>query len=112
MTRSIKSYVGFVIIVVAVASLAFVLGRWSGSLRAGLRAESEYPWDLQRRIGAAAIDCEHLQKPANGRFYVETLSAGDTLIVASFDAASQTVTASAIDASGRVATDSWTMDCT
>jgi hypothetical protein len=97
---------------VTIASLAFVAGRWSGALQKSLGMEAGYPWDLHRKIGQAGIGCETLAaKPSSGRFHVLPQGNGATLIVASFDRETGKVTAFAIEGSGRMASDTWVVEC-
>jgi hypothetical protein len=104
--------VAALLIGMAVASLAFVAGRWSGSLQQSLGMEASYPWDLHRKIGQAGIGCEILAtKPSTGRFLVLPQDNGATLIVASFDRETGKVTAFALEGSGRMASDTWVLEC-
>lgn len=102
----------WLIIAIAAMSLSFVIGRWSGSLQRSLGSEAEYPWELHRKIGSVNIQCEKLlNTPSIGRFYVQPLDDGATLIIASLDRHTGVVTAFALNASGRVATDTWPLEC-
>ncbi|HEX5683709.1 MAG TPA: hypothetical protein VFY73_06690 [Ideonella sp.] len=101
-----------VLIGVSALALAFLAGRWSEGLQTGLRQETDYPWDLHRKIGQAGIDCSLLSaNPSAGRFRVRPLDDGATLIVASQDRSTGKVTAFALEGSGRMAADTWTADC-
>jgi hypothetical protein len=91
---------------------AFVVGHWTGRLRASLTAETAYPWDLQRKIARADITCGRLvSAPRIGGFLVESVDSGSVLVVVHFDSSKQLVTASALDSTGGVATDSWIVEC-
>jgi len=102
----------WIIMAIAAVSLSFVVGRWSGALQENLKSEAEYPWELHRKIGSIDMPCEKLlNAPSIGRFYVQPLDNGATLIIASFDKPSGIVTAFALSASGRMATDTWPLEC-
>jgi len=92
--------------------LSFFAGHWTGRMKADLRTEAEYPWELHQKIGQADLTCEKLgSAPRTGRFLVEPLDGGSTLLVVSYDPSKQFVVAYVIDSRGRFATDSWTPEC-
>lgn len=112
MNLSFTRMAAAVLIGTAIASAAFVAGRWSGSLQRSLGMEANYPWDLHRKIGQAGLGCETLTaSPSSGRFHVRALDNGATLVVASFDRESGKVTAFAVESSGRMASDAWVARC-
>jgi hypothetical protein len=103
----ILSFVAF-----AMIAIAFLAGRWSGSIQQSLRSEAEYPWKLHRKIGSADLRCENLlNNLSSGRFYIQSLDDGSALVVASLDRGTSIVTAFALDVSGHFATDTWSLDC-
>ena len=111
MKASVKKFV-WLMIAVAFVSLSFAIGRWSGSLQRSLKTESEYPWELHQKIGTVNIRCEQLlHNPSTNQFFVQPLENGTVLIVASLDKHTDVVTAFALSTSGRIATDSWSLEC-
>jgi hypothetical protein len=101
-----------VIITVSLVALSFGLGRWSAALQKGLEDEARYPWELHRKLALVELRCETpLNAAATGRFYVQPEDDGATLIVSTFDRGTGMVTAFALGTSGRVAMDSWPLDC-
>lgn len=97
---------------VAIAALAFVAGRWSGSLQKSLAMEAGYPWDLHRKIGQAGISCETwADSPSSGHVHVLPQHHGATLIVSAQDRETGRVTAFALESSGRMASDTWVAEC-
>jgi hypothetical protein len=102
------------VVVIAVAALAaaFGAGRWSGALRSSTQQEATYPWDLHRKIGQASIGCDVLSAtPSAGRFHVRPQDDGNTLIVVAHDRQTGKVNGFVVDASGRMASDAWTLEC-
>lgn len=91
---------------------AFFTGRVTGALQRSLQSEADYPWALHRRIAAANINCSKLLGAhPTAPWYVERLKPDNALLVARYDRDQQTVTAVALDAAGREATDSWPLEC-
>jgi len=102
----------FLLIIIATVLISFAIGIWICTLQRSLKNESEYPWELHRKIGSVNIQCEQLlHTPSTSHFFVKTLDNGTTLIVASLDKRTGVVTAFALSASGRIATDSWYLKC-
>lgn len=91
---------------------SFALGHWVASLRSALSSEADYAWDLHRKIGTANLQCgKFMPANLNGRFYVQSLDDGSTLMVASFDESKAQVQAFVLDVHGRFASDAWPLAC-
>lgn len=104
----------FAWLVIAIAAIAasFAVGRWSGSLQTSLKQEADYPWELHRKIGSVDIQCDKLLKtPSVGQYFVQSIEGGTVLVIASFDKRTGMIKAFALDSSGRIASDSWPVDC-
>lgn len=102
----------WIAIVLTTVLISFVVGQWSGSLQRSLKSEADYPWELHRKIRSADIQCDKiLRTPTFGRFYVQTVDDGATLVIATYDRRTGMITTSVIDTSGRFATDTWYLDC-
>jgi hypothetical protein len=89
---------------------AFAAGRWFGTLNASLERERMYPWPLHAMIAGADLRCEKFSANA-GSFVIQTTDGGKTLIVGTLDRSKGMATVHAMDASGRVATDTVALSC-
>lgn len=105
----------FVLLVIALAviSVSFAVGHWSGSLKTNLESEVNYPWALHHKIGDVNIQCDNLLKtPTVGDFFVQPIDDGATLVIATFDKREGIVKAFALDpATGAIAFDNWPLEC-
>ncbi len=100
------------LLVLAALWAAFLAGRWTGALGRSLKAEADYPWELQRKIGSVDLGCEQLLEPGEaGRFHVRALDGGETLVIATYDRETGMVSGYALNAAGAIASDSWPLDC-
>lgn len=115
MTLNHKKVVALILLILF-STVSYFAGRWTTTLEQSIKAESDYPWDLHRKIGRADLGCEAFRsaaiaKPFGGKFVVQPLDSGAILVLATRDPNSSKVTAFAFDASGRIATDYWPLDC-
>ena len=104
------------ILLILFSAASYFAGRWSATLERSIKAENAYPWDLHRKIGGADLGCEAFRtatiaKSLGGKFVVQALDGGEILVLATRDPNSGKVTAFAFDASGRIATDYWPLEC-
>lgn len=104
------------ILLILFSAVSYFAGRWSTTLEQSIKAENDYPWDLHRKIGSANLGCEAfrtaaIDKSFGGKFVVQPLDSGAVLVLATRDSNSSKVTAFSFDASGRIATDYWSLDC-
>ena len=99
------------IAVAATAGFSFWLGKRAGRLQESLARQATYAWDLHRKIGTADLSCLRLTPREFGRFTVQSLDEGQSILVAYHDQSSGRATAFVIDTSGRFATESWPLDC-
>ncbi len=91
---------------------AFALGRWSGSFKASLEQEVNYPWPLHKKLTSIDTRCEKLRMPPQvGKFFVQATDGGETLLISALNERTETVNAFAINSAGQMAADSWTVDC-
>ena len=102
----------WIFFVLMLLCLAFFVGRWSESLQMSLNSEASYPWDLHKKISSIDIQCNTWRADAlTGKFSVKPIDDGSALIIATYDNASDLVTAYAVDVSGHIASDSWALVC-
>jgi hypothetical protein len=77
-----------------------------------LSEESEYAWDLHRKIGSAGIVCQSFAATGPfGSFHVTPVDGGAALMVAAFDRKKSQARAVVVDQSGRFASEAWPLEC-
>ena len=111
MKKSIKSLLKLVAIFLALI-VSFIIGRWSGALTESLSNEATYPWVLHKKIALIDVGCADLRKPQTmGKFIVRPTDNGETLLVAAMNDRIGKVSAFAVTFDGKLASDSWPLDC-
>lgn len=91
---------------------SFLLGRISGTLQESLAEEQSYPWALHRKIAKLAISCESFRPTRDSdRFIVQPADDGKTLLIAVLNTELKSVAAFAVSDSGKLASDSWSLEC-
>lgn len=109
---TLKPSLTWLVVAVAALSGSFAVGRWSGALQQSLQSETTCPWELHRKIAQLDLQCEQLRSTQYaGQFYVQPIDNGATLIVAMLDVHEGKVRAFALDAVGRIASDTWALEC-
>lgn len=101
----------FIAVLVSIA-LSFGAGRWSSNLQQSVDEQARYPWQLHRKLSAAAISCDNFDRgPLVGRFYVVALDDGATLVAAALNQKKTLIFAVGANTEGQVAMESWPLDC-
>lgn len=97
---------------VFVAVASFALGRWSGVLKTSLEQEANYPWELHKKLSSIDTTCEALRMaPKIGMFIIHATDGGETLLITVANEKTKTVSSFAVSSSGKVASDSWPIEC-
>ncbi len=111
MNLQAKKFVWPLIVILLVIG-SFLIGRWSGLVQTNLTLEKNYPHVLHKKLANIDLGCESLKVlPTYGKFFVQTIDGGDTLLLATWQKNSGEIKAFALSSNGEQASDSWRVEC-